>query len=202
MRTLRTLVGLVVTGLLVVAGAGSAQAHDSLVSSDPADGTTVPMAPEAITLEFSATAMAVGTRLVVLTPDGRDAADGPAQVVDRTITQPLGGTLPAGEYTVQWRVTSSDGHPVEGTFRFTAAEAGGEPDEPTAEPTTAEPTQEPTQEPTAPEPSGQDAEPSPLPAIDPGPRGGGPAAVVIGALFALVAAAAVLAVVAARRRRP
>ena len=33
------------------------------------------------------------------------------------------GELPAGEYTVIYRVTSADGHPIEGQFRFTAAEA-------------------------------------------------------------------------------
>jgi copper resistance protein C len=30
---------------------------------------------------------------------------------------------PAGQYTVAWRVVSSDSHPIEGTFAFTAASA-------------------------------------------------------------------------------
>jgi hypothetical protein len=42
---------------------------------------------------------------------------------------------PAGHFTVAWRVTAADGHPLSGTFTFTAAAAGNgaaatlEPDE-------------------------------------------------------------------------
>ena len=39
-----------------------------------------------------------------------------------TVTQPLAGGLPAGAYTVEWRVTSADGHPLSGTFGFTVAQ--------------------------------------------------------------------------------
>lgn len=197
MRTLRALVGLVATGLLLVGGATASSAHDTLLSTDPPDGATLPMAPDAVTLTFSSPALAMGTRVVVLAPDGRDVADGEPQLVDATVTQALSGELPAGRYTVQWRVTSADGHPVDGTFAFVAADSGGAPaPTPTEAPTTAAPSPSADQT-VAPSPT-----PSALPTIDPGPRGGGPAAFVVGALFALVAAVAVVAVLSVRRRRP
>ena len=199
-RTLRSLAALVATGLLLVAGASATYAHDTLLSTDPADGSTVPVAPEAVTLTFSSPAMALGTRVVVLTPDGRDAAAGEPLLDGAAVTQPLSGELPPGRYTVQWRVTSADGHPVDGTFAFTAASGTGTP-EPTPTPT---PT--PTQAPSPTSGAGQTAAPSPtpsaLPTIDPGPRSGGPASFVVGALFVVVAAVAVAALLAARRRRP
>ena len=44
--------------------------------------------------------------------------------MDNTVAQSIGPDAPAGTYTVQWRVTSADGHPISGTFGFTA-EPGG-----------------------------------------------------------------------------
>jgi hypothetical protein len=54
--------------------------------------------------------------------------EGPVQVgkpslVDNTVTQDLQPGSPAGAYTVDWRVTSADGHPISGSFTFTAEAA-------------------------------------------------------------------------------
>jgi len=38
-------------------------------------------------------------------------------------SQKLKAGGPAGQYTVAWRVVSSDSHPIEGTFTFTASSA-------------------------------------------------------------------------------
>ena len=50
-----------------------------------------------------------GEQLAEITP----SVDGP--VATATLEEPL----PAGTSTVQWRVVSSDGHPIEGTFGVT-----------------------------------------------------------------------------------
>ena len=42
--------------------------------------------------------------------------------MDNEVRQSLAAG-PAGAYTVVWRVTSADGHPVSGTFGFTADQA-------------------------------------------------------------------------------
>jgi len=115
--------GLVV-GLLLALGvvaAPAAQAHDELVSVDPADGSTVDVAPERVTLTFDEPAVALGTVIEVTGPDGSVVSTGDAQLVDSTVSQALVGDLPAGEYSVTWRVTSQDGHAVSGTFGFTAS---------------------------------------------------------------------------------
>jgi cobalamin biosynthesis Mg chelatase CobN len=49
-------------------------------------------------------------------------SEGPAEVLDDTVTQPLADGLPAGAYTVEYRVTSGDGHPISGSFAFTVAQ--------------------------------------------------------------------------------
>lgn len=111
-------VGLVLA--LGVVAAPAAQAHDQLVSVDPADGSTVKAVPDHVTLTFEDPAVALGTEIVVTSPDGSVVSTGDAQLVDNTVSQAIGGELPAGAYSVTWRVTSQDGHAVSGTFGFTA----------------------------------------------------------------------------------
>ncbi len=110
---------------LLLAGAGPAAAHDRLVSTDPADGSTVAGAPSELVLTFDEPAIALGTQVVVTGPDGSVVSQGEPQLVDSTVTQALGGALPAGAYRVLWRVTSADGHPISGELGFTASGAAG-----------------------------------------------------------------------------
>lgn len=119
----RWLAAATVGAALVVLPATAAAAHDSLQSTTPADGAGVATAPTAVVLTFDQPALALGTELVVTAPDGTNVDDGAAHLVDSTVQQPIAGSLPAGTYTVAWRVTSADGHPVSGTFHFTAAQA-------------------------------------------------------------------------------
>jgi copper resistance protein C len=103
--------------------AAPASAHDSLVSSSPADGQTVATMPDSIVLTMNEAAVAVGTRVVVSGPDG-EVQQGRPRLSKNTVEQALEPSAPAGRYTVTWRVTSADGHPVSGTFSFTASAAG------------------------------------------------------------------------------
>ncbi|UYO95945.1 copper resistance protein CopC [Microbacterium sp. M28] len=123
------------TALLVLFPAHRAAAHDELVSSDPAADSTVETLPEEMTLTFSAAliASAGGTGVVVTDAAGNDVTAGAPEIDGAVLIQPLdpaAGT--AGEYTVIWQVVSSDGHPTDGEFAFTVAEA--------ASPATTEPT--------------------------------------------------------------
>ncbi|KNX39039.1 copper resistance CopC family protein [Luteipulveratus halotolerans] len=115
-------------------GAPAASAHDVLISTSPKDGSTVATAPSKVTLTFNNPAIATGSVIQVKGPDG-PVDEGKPQFVDHVVTQPLKAGAPAGDYTVTWRVTSVDGHPISGTFRFTAtAAAAGASSEPTATP--------------------------------------------------------------------
>lgn len=130
------------TVLLTLVGAPPASAHNALRGSDPADGSTVPAAPDRVTLTFDQPAIELGSEVVVTAPDGTVVSEGPVQVAENDVVQILADERPAGEYQVAWRVTSADGHPISGAFAFTAAEGTGEP-EPTIEQTTG-PTSGPT----------------------------------------------------------
>jgi methionine-rich copper-binding protein CopC len=119
----RVLAALVAALLLTGGVATPAAAHNGLSSADPADGTRLARTPEAVVLTFDEPAVSLGTQVLVTGPDG-PAADGPAQLVDATVRQPLVDGAPGGTYTVDWRVTSADGHPVTGRLTFTSDAAG------------------------------------------------------------------------------
>ncbi|WP_051682006.1 copper resistance protein CopC [Cellulomonas sp. HZM] len=126
-KTTRALVGLTLgLGLLPAVGLGlalvaaPAQAHDVLVGTTPADGSTVDVPPAKVTIEFEEPAVALGTEVRVTGPDGSVVSTGDPELVDTSVSQALEEDLPAGSYAVTWRVTSQDGHAVSGTFAFTA----------------------------------------------------------------------------------
>jgi hypothetical protein len=83
--------------------------------------------PTQVRLTFDRPAQALGTALEVLGPDGNDLSVGAPRLVDNTVGETIAANAPAGVYTVRWRVTSADGHPVTGTFTFHASAAGGNP---------------------------------------------------------------------------
>jgi copper resistance protein C len=111
---------LAVLGLVLVAV--PSQAHSQEVASDPADKSTGSVVPAAVTMTFNQNVIALGTRVEVTGPGG-DVTDGAATVTDNVVYQSVSASAPAGKYTVQWRVTSGDGHPISGEFTFTAKKA-------------------------------------------------------------------------------
>jgi len=113
--------------LLVVLGAGGlvaapASAHVSLTGTTPAAGSSVDAAPTAVELTYSDALLEVGNAVSVTGPAGALEL-APLEVSDRSLVQPLPADLPPGEYTVQWRAASGDGHPIEGEFAFTSTAA-------------------------------------------------------------------------------
>ncbi len=138
-------------------GALSASAHNYLVSSSPASGSTVEAPPSEVTLTFNdvildlaaaggaadeattgSSSAAGGSSVVQVTgPDGQGThfETGCATDAGRTVSVPvaLGGS---GEYRVTWRVVSADGHPVSDSIAFTyrapagATASPGTPDGP------------------------------------------------------------------------
>ncbi|MFE4541806.1 copper resistance protein CopC [Arthrobacter sp. NPDC056727] len=112
--------------LLLAAGlvtAGPASAHDVAEGSSPADGATVATAPARVSITFNNTPLGLGSEVRVTDASGTDWADGKVEIVDNVASQKLREGAPAGKYTVVWRVVSSDSHPIEGTFAFTATAA-------------------------------------------------------------------------------
>ena len=128
-RRLATLVALLVALIpgALLATAAPASAHAALVSSDPADGSRVASLPAEVTLEFNEE-ISDPAYVVVTAPDGVRVNSGDAVVRGARVTQDLdaqGLALPAGSYTLAYRVVSADGHPISGeqTFEVTSATA-------------------------------------------------------------------------------
>jgi methionine-rich copper-binding protein CopC len=150
----RRVSALVAGALLALAGPGltasPAAAHDELTGSTPADGASVEIPPAAVELTFSEPPLGIGSQVQVTGPDGEVVNAGDLVITDTVVSQPLATDLPAGDYAVAWRVTSSDGHPISGELTFTAQGTAVPPEETaTPEPApvpgaTSEPTTEPS----------------------------------------------------------
>jgi methionine-rich copper-binding protein CopC len=138
----RSVVALAAAGLAMLAFAGPASAHDRLVSSDPADGSTVTEQPAAITLVFSDEVLATGTEVVVTT-GGAPVDVGTPTVDGDTVSVLFPADAPAGGYDVDWRVVSADGHPVEGAVAFTLDVPAAAPSPAPAQDATQDATQDP-----------------------------------------------------------
>lgn len=103
--------------------AAPASAHDTAESRTPAQGATVATPPEKVSVTFNRNPLGIGSQFSVKDATGAEWADGAVEIVDNVASQKLKDGAPAGQYTVTWRVASSDSHPIEGTFGFTAAAA-------------------------------------------------------------------------------
>ena len=96
-----------------------AQAHDTLLSTDPEDGATLETSPKDITFTFSADILEVSPLVRITDEDGTELAEIVPTIDGPTATATLPEPLPAGTHSIQWRVVSSDGHPIEGTLTLT-----------------------------------------------------------------------------------
>lgn len=102
----------------------AASAHDAAESTSPANGSTVATVPDTVSITFNNRPLPLGSQIAVNDGQGRNWADGAVDIVDSTVSQKLRPGAPAGAYTVVWRVVSSDSHPIEGIFSFTASGSG------------------------------------------------------------------------------
>ena len=119
---------LVATVLLIVAmaisGTPPAWAHAVRVAADPGPDATVSAGPARVTATFNEQLQTTFSAMTVVGPDGNLWSEGSPEVQGATVgvaVRPLG---PAGTYTVNYRVTSADGHVVSGSWSFTLTVAG------------------------------------------------------------------------------
>ncbi len=111
------------TAIGVLAALGSfptpAAAHEELVSSTAEADEVLTTAPTEVSLTFSAVLNPSATELAVVDSATRSVLDGSPRIDDATVRQDLKPGLPSGEYRVSYRLISTDGHPVSGTWSFT-----------------------------------------------------------------------------------
>ena len=142
-RQARTRASLLAAALLaafaaVLFLAAPAHAHDELVSSNPADGAVLDAAPSEIELVFSSELMDLGNQVIVEDSAGTNLAESEPVLTRETLVQSV-PALEAGDYKVNWRAVSSDGHPITGTFSFTVSGPAGESPSPAATESAAAP---------------------------------------------------------------
>lgn len=109
-----------------IAAAPTAMAHDWLTSSDPGAGTTITTAPARIKLSFSDQVLTRPAQpdVVVTGPQGRHYETGCASALGRDVSVAWRPGA-AGQYRVEWRIVSADGHPVSQGITFTYAGKNG-----------------------------------------------------------------------------
>jgi methionine-rich copper-binding protein CopC len=113
-----------VLALLALAGAGIASAHAIRTAADPAPDSSVGVGPARARATFNERLQTDFAAMTVVGPDGNLWSTGPAEIsgaVASIALRPLG---PAGIYTVNYRVTSADGHVVSGAWSFDLTVAG------------------------------------------------------------------------------
>ena len=117
-------IGLPLVALALVLGAWTTDVrHNRLTKSAPAADSTV-AAPTEIRLWFSERPAARLSSIILQAADSSRIALGTVRATDDplSITAPVEGALPTGQYAVTWRTTSSDGHVVRGRFVFRVRE--------------------------------------------------------------------------------
>lgn len=111
-------VPLVALAAAVMLAAGPAAAHARLVSATPAPNSSV-AAVRTLSLTFSERTVPAFSGFDLVDAAGRKVEVRTAVAEDgRTLTGILARPLPAGAYRVDWRIASSDGHRMTGSYAF------------------------------------------------------------------------------------
>lgn len=145
-RFRRPAAGLAVAAVAVLGSAAPGWAHAAQLSAFPADGSAVAQVPDAVVVTFNEAPQELGTQASADGPDGR--IDTTLAISGNSVEIDLPDNAPAGRYTVRWRVTSADGHPIQGSSTFTAdqpAGGGSAVGQPTQTPDPNAPTDDPAQ---------------------------------------------------------
>lgn len=110
---------LIVIAAAAALSAGPAAAHARLVSATPAPDSTV-AATQTLSLTFSERSIPAFSGFDVVNAAGEKAPMRGAVSEDgKTLTGVLDRPLAAGAYRVEWRIASSDGHRMTGSYTFT-----------------------------------------------------------------------------------
>src|SRR5690625_2955597 len=100
-------------------------AHDALPGSTPEDGETLDTAPEEVVLTFNNAPLETGdgNAISVTGPDEETTYEtGDLVFDDNDVSTELEPLDQAGDYTIGYRIVSSDGHPIQESLTFTVPE--------------------------------------------------------------------------------
>ena len=117
----RLFVALVCVATVLGGTSRHASAHAELEASNPSANSVLEVDPAAIVLDFDGAIETPLTSVALYDGEGASFPLGPpAAGADDTVVQVLldGDSLVDGVYAVIWRVTSADGHVIDGAFSF------------------------------------------------------------------------------------
>ncbi len=197
MRRLPALLDVLLVALLVALSAtlaallvaGPSTAHSYLKSVEPADGAVLDTPPPSLVLTFNEEVLTGTAQLRLTGPDG--AVQTPVRADANVVSATLPPDLGTGAYTLLWRVTSADGHPVSGRSTFTVGAAAAPGDASTGAASTG----------AARSVTATPADEEPVDPLDPAPAADGTAATLALAIGGALAAGAGVGVLYAKTRR-
>jgi methionine-rich copper-binding protein CopC len=118
---------------LAIALAPVASAHAVLIATDPAKGAKLASGPAQVSATFNEPLQTAFAAMTVVGPDANLWSTGDPRADGAVISVALRPLGPAGSYTVNYRVTSADGHVVTGSWAFELTTPGsGTPGPPAA----------------------------------------------------------------------
>lgn len=115
--------------------APAAGAHATRVATDPPADAALPAGPQRVSATFNEQLQTTFAAMTVVGPDGNVWSTGEPTVQGAVVGIALRALGPSGTYTVNYRVTSADGHVVSGSWSFRLTVPGtGTPGPPAAGP--------------------------------------------------------------------
>ena len=91
---------------------------NSLVATSPIAGSTLKVAPSAVTISVEITPMDMGNEVTVTDPAGRRVDDGTLTVAGNDLIVGMKPITDSGIYTVTYNIISEMDLPLEGSFTF------------------------------------------------------------------------------------
>ena len=108
----------VLLSVIALSTAPTASAHAVRIATDPAVDAVVATGPHQVSATFNERLQTSFGAMTVVGPDGNLWSTGEPRIDGAVITIDLMPLGPAGTYTVNYRVTSADGHVVSGSWPF------------------------------------------------------------------------------------
>ncbi|MFJ2758890.1 copper resistance CopC/CopD family protein [Nocardioides sp. NPDC087217] len=132
----RLLVVLAAAAYAVLLSTSPAQAHATLIGTDPEEGAVLDQAPETITFTFDEAVTLPPAGVTVYDAKGEEVtSEATASGTEMQVALAEASSLGDGTYVVAWRAVSADGHPISGSLTF----AVGAPSLSVAPPPSTEP---------------------------------------------------------------
>lgn len=103
---------------VALAYAGAAWAHAARIASDPVENAVLTEQPPRVSATFNEPMRAQFAAMTVIGPGGTDWSGSPPGVDDAVISVAVRPGGPSGDYAVNYRATSADGHVVSGSWSY------------------------------------------------------------------------------------